>query len=106
MSALIERIFTEMPGRYRVGSASGATYYFSIGDRKYTVTLTADACVVAEGKGETKADYVQKTPPELFDKMVIMAKRPGPIDIAGGRIKTHDPMALGKLRDYFDFSGV
>ena len=106
MSALIQRIFQEMPERYRAGSSTGGTYYFSIGESKYTVTLSADTCVVEDGKTVDKADYILMTTPELFEKMVIRGKMPGPMDIARGRIKTNDPIALGKLRDYFDFSGV
>ncbi len=106
MSALIERIFQEMPDRYRAGSASGGTYYFSVGDRKYTVTLSSDGCVVEDGKTVDKADYVLKTTPELFERMVIRGKMPGPIDIARGKVKTNDPLALKRLRDYFDFSGI
>ena len=106
MSALIDRIFSEMPGRYRVGSAESSVYYFSIGDKKYTVKLSKDGCVVENGRTVEKADYILKTTPELFEKMVVKGKMPGPIDIARGKVKTNDPRALMNLRDYFDFSGV
>lgn len=103
----VKKIFDQMPGRYRKGSASKPTsYYFSIGDFKATVKVEADSCVVESGKTVENADVVLKTTPELFEKMVLQGKAPGPIDIARGKIKTNDPMGLAKLREMFDFSGL
>ncbi len=103
----VKQIFAQMPGRYRKGSAAKPTvYYFSIGDFKATVKIDADAVEVEDGKTVENADVVLKTTPELFEKMVLHGKMPGPIDIARGKIKTNDPMGLQKLREMFDFSGV
>jgi hypothetical protein len=103
----VKKIFDQMPGRYRKGSASKPTsYYFSIGDFKATVKVDGDNCVVESGKTVENADVVLKTTPELFEKMVLHGKAPGPIDIARGKIKTNDPMGLQKLREMFDFSGL
>ena len=102
----IADIFAEMPTRYIPGrSQETKTYYFSIGDQKFTVRLSPEACEVQEGKGD-HADYVLKTTPELFEKMVIRGKMPGPLDIARGKVKTNDPLALKRMRELFDFSGV
>ncbi len=106
MSANIDRIFQEMPARYRSGSASGGRYYFSIGSHKYTVELSPQACTVTPGKADGTADYVLKTTPELFEKMVLRGKMPGPLDVARGKVKTNDPRALAALRGYFDFDGL
>ncbi len=101
----IPEIFDAMPGRYRKGSAARpSTFYFSIGDHKYTVKVEPDGCTVASGKTVDNADVVLKTTPELFEKMVVKGKMPGALDIARGKIKTNDPGALKSLRDYFDFS--
>jgi hypothetical protein len=103
----IEQLFTAMPTRYRAGKVAKPTsYYFSIGDHKYTVKLDPQTCVVETGKTIENADCVLKTTPELFEKMVLHGKMPGPIDIARGKVKTNDPGALMKLRDLFDFSGL
>ncbi|HLT35076.1 MAG TPA: hypothetical protein VK034_02300 [Enhygromyxa sp.] len=103
----VKKIFDQMPGRYRKGSAAKPTsYYFSIGDFKATVKVTPDGVTVESGKTVDNADVVLKTTPELFEKMVLKGKAPGPIDIARGKIKTNDPMGLQKLREMFDFSGV
>ena len=103
----IPTIFEHMPERYIKGSATESkTFYFSVGDHKYTVAVTPDSCQVEKGKTVDNADVVLKTTPELFDKMVIKGKLPGPLDIARGKIKTNDPMGLQKLREMFDFTGV
>jgi hypothetical protein len=103
----VPKIFEAMPSRYRAGSVQQAsTFYFSVGDHKYTVKLGPDGCTVEKGKTSDSADVVLKTTPELFEKMVIHGKLPGALDIARGKVKTNDPGALKRLRDYFDFSGL
>ena len=103
----IASIFEHMPERYRKGTASEKkVYYFSVGDHKYTVHISPDVCTVDKGKTVDKADVVLKTTPELFEKMVLRGKLPGPIDIARGKIRTNDPLGLQKLREMFDFSGA
>ena len=104
---LIERIFDEMPRRYIVGTAERpGTYYFSVGPHKYTVRITPESCTVEPGKVDDRADCVLKTTPELFEKMVIRGKLPGPFDIMKGKVKTNDPIALKKLRTMFDLTGL
>lgn len=103
----IAAIFEHMPERYRKGSArEPKTFYFSIGEHKYTVKVSPDDCVVEKGKTVDAADVVLKTTPELFEKMVLRGKLPGPIDIARGKVKTNDPAGLQKLREWFDFTGA
>ena len=101
----IPEIFEAMPSRYRKGSATSArSFYFSVGDHKYTVKVDAQGCTVESGKTLENADVVLKTTPELFEKMVVKGKMPGPLDIARGKIKTNDPGGLKSLRDWFDFA--
>ncbi len=103
----ISQIFEQMPGRYIKGKVTKTTtYYFSIGDDRYTLELTPEAASVKPGKAVDNADVVLKTTPQLFEKMVLKGKMPGPIDIARGKVKTNDPVQLKNLRDYFDFSGL
>jgi len=103
----VRTIFEQMGARYITGKVSGTrVYYFSIGDFRATVTLRPDGIDVEPGKKVDDADVVLKTTPALFEKMVLHGKSPGPIDIARGKVKTNDPLALKKLRDYFDFKGI
>ena len=104
--ATIPEIFDAMPERYRADQVDDdKIFYFSLGDHKYTVIITPEKCVVEAGKTED-ADVVLKTTPELFEKMVLHGKMPGPLDIARGKIRTNDPTALRDLRNWFDFTGM
>ena len=98
----VREIFERMQDHYRPGVLTAPrSYYFSVGDHKYTVKLTPTDCTVEPGRTLDNADVVLKTTPALFEKMVVKGKMPGPLDIARGRIKTNDPAALKQLRDLF-----
>ena len=98
----IDEIIQNMPERYRVGSAKeSTTFYFSIGAHKYTVRIDPERCTVEAGR-QGDADVILKTTPELFERMVIHGKLPGPIDLARGKLKTNDPIRLQRLRDMFE----
>jgi hypothetical protein len=97
----VRQIFTSMPERYISGKVSASkSYYFSVGDQKWSVTLHPDRCEAVEGKSGT-ADVVLKADPKLFERMVLERKMPGPLDIARGKIKTNDPGALQELMSCF-----
>lgn len=105
--SVVARIFEEMPSRYIKGKVSKRTvYYFSIGTAKTTVTLEPESITVQPDTKVDDADVVLKTTPELFEKMVLKGKMPGAFDIARGKVKTNDPVALKNLRSYFDFKGL
>lgn len=102
-----ELIFDRMPSRYIKGRATGTkTFYFAIDDRKYTVRISPEECKVETGKTEERADCVLKTTAALFEKMVVKGKMPSPLDVMRGKVKTNDPIALKKLREMFDFTGL
>jgi hypothetical protein len=101
----IPEMFRLMPARYRPGLlGSPRTYYFSVGDHKYTVRLTPTTCTVEPGNTVGSADVVLKTTPALFERVVVAGKLPGPLDIARGLFKTNNPGHLQQLRDLFDFT--
>ncbi|MDP2306133.1 MAG: hypothetical protein Q8P18_08895 [Pseudomonadota bacterium] len=96
-----QEIFAAFPSRYIPGRiARPVTYYFSVGEAKYTVKLDAAACTVTPGKTEN-ADCVVKADPGVFEALVLKGKAPGPLDIARGRFKTNDPSLLLALKDCF-----
>ncbi len=104
-SPTIPEMFRLMPERYRPGLLSAPrTYYFSVGDHKYTVRLTTRECRVEAGNTVGAADVVLKTTPALFDKVVVQGKLPGPIDLARGAFKTNNPSQLQELKSLFDFT--
>ncbi len=95
-------IFSQMASRYRSGSVDKpVTYYFSVGAEKWTATLHPDHCDVQQGRQTSKADCVLKCDPKLFSQMVLDGKKPGPFDIARGKIKTNDVGLLKKLPEFF-----
>lgn len=103
----VKKIFEQMPSRFIKGKATKKTvYYFSIGDHRWTVTVEPTQVTVEPDKKVDDADVVLKTTPEIFERMVLHGKLPGPIDIARGKVKTNDPVALKNLRDFFDFKGL
>jgi long-chain acyl-CoA synthetase len=75
-------------------------YYFSVGDDKHTMRLTPTSCTITPGKPE-HADCVVKATPEVFVRLVVEGKQPGPLDIARGRFKTNDVGLLLQLRACF-----
>ncbi len=96
------KIFEALPSRYQTGKVSRPlTYYFSVGPEKWTVTLNPEDCTARQGKHTDSADCVLKCDPGLFEKMVLKGKKPGPLDIARGKIKTSDVDLLRKLPEYF-----
>ena len=98
----IRQIFEAMSSRYNPGRIDGPlSYYFSVGGEKWTLLLEPQSCQVHEGRQVSSADCVLKCDPNLFAKMVLKGKRPGPIDIARGRIKTNDVALLKKLPELF-----
>lgn len=99
----IPEIFANMTSHYNSGVLSeNRTYYFSVGEHKYTVRLTPTECAVEDGR-TGDADCILKATPDLFQKMVLKGKAPGPMDIMRGRIKTNDPAMLAQLKDLFTF---
>lgn len=96
-------IFDAMPARFVPGKAPRAlTFYFSVGDDKYTVRLDATKCEVKPGKADN-ADCVVKADPSVFEALVLKGKAPGPLDIARGKFKTNDVALLSVLKDCFRF---
>ncbi len=96
-----DQLVAEMTRRYVPGKVPRAlSYYLSIGEHKYTMRLSAEACAITPGKVEN-ADCVIKSDPAVFAKLVLERKAPGPLDIARGKFKTSDVSLLALLQDCF-----
>ncbi len=94
-SSPIAAIFSNLEKKYRPGAyAKPTTFYFSLDDEKWTVTLDAKACRVTKGKVTDQADVVLKTSSDLFLQMWRGEYQPGAGDFFTGRIKSNDPQAL------------
>jgi putative sterol carrier protein len=91
----VEALFSKLEAAYKPGSVKSAkTFYFSLEDEKWTVTLEPQRCRVERGKTVAQADVVLKTSPDLFVKMWHGEFTPGVGDFLAGRVKANDPAAL------------
>lgn len=92
---MIEQIFNSLPESFVAGVVNTPTsYYFSLGDSKKTVFVSADGCRVEDGRAVEKADCVCKTSEEFFLKIWQEAYRPGMGDFLSGTIKSNNPGSL------------
>ena len=90
-----EDIFSAMPGSFVTGVVDTDTvYYFSLGDIKKTVRLSAARCVVEDGRTVEDADCVCKTDEAFFLSIWEDGFRPGMGDFMSGKIKSNNPPAL------------
>jgi len=98
----VRSILEALPGRYIPDSGQDTvTYYLSIGDERWTLSLDSENCQIAEGRTVERADCVLKCTPDLFVRMVLHGQMPGALDIARGRIRTNSPMMLRSLQERF-----
>ena len=101
----VRGIFEQMSANYVTGKIDKSlTYYFSVGDEKWTVICTPDSCDAKPGKLTDNADCVVKVDPKLFVDMVKHGKRPGTMDLMRGRLKTSDVSLLQKMTLFFGVS--
>lgn len=92
---MVDEIFTTLPEAFvKSSTAKDVSFYFSLGDCKKTVELTADECTVSDGRTLDNADCVCKTSPEFFLKIWNEGYRPGMKDFMSGTIKSNNPSAL------------
>ena len=92
---MVEKIFGSLPDLFVPDSVEKPTsYYFSLGGIKKTVRLSAERCLVEEGRTIESADCVCKTSQDLFEKIWNEGYRPGMADFLSGKIKSNDPGGL------------
>ena len=80
------------------------TYYFSLGDERWTVRVTKEEIEIAQGKTTNSADCVLKTSPEVFEKIVCQAWVPTPQSFVSGEIKTSNINHLMKMQKIFQLT--
>lgn len=98
-------VFEELRQRFVPGAvAEPLSYYFSLGDERWTVRATKVNIEVAKGKTVEAADCVLKTTPHLFERIVREAWVPGPGDFVSGQIKTNNVAHLLTMQKLFQLS--
>jgi long-chain acyl-CoA synthetase len=71
------------------------SWYFSMGEVRWTVIIDEQGCRVLEGRPPGgSADCVVKASPELIQKLILKSWIPGPPEFVSGAIKTNDIPAL------------
>lgn len=83
------------------------SWYFSLGEVKYSVSVTEDGCQVGVGRPTTgSADCVVKTTPDMIARLISDAYVPTPAEFVSGAIKTNDIPLLIEFSRVFDLSEV
>ena len=81
------------------------SWYFSLGEIKYSVSITEDGCEVSPGRPSGgSADCVVKSTPDLIRRLICEAYVPTPSEFVSGAIKTNDIPLLIEFSRVFDLS--
>ncbi len=98
-------VMEELKARFVPGAVQEPlSYYFSLGDERWTVRATKSELEVAQGKTGEAADCVLKTSPNVFERIVREAWVPGPNDFMTGQIKTNNVAHLLTMQKLFQLS--
>jgi len=101
----LERLMRSLPERFKKERVTRSiTFYLKVGDdeaSRYTIRLDPEHCEVRNGKGDAPADCVVKTEPDVMERLLRDGAPPSWDDIAAGRFKTNDPVALQVFTDAF-----
>ena len=91
----IAKIFQGLPKRFQKSNVKTArTYYFSLDDEKWTVSLTPDKCEVQAGKPAEDADCFFKASKQMFLDVWNGKHTPSAKDFLTGAIKSNNPLLL------------
>lgn len=90
-TSAIEALFQQLPGRFVQGTVSEElSYYFSLGNEKWSLSATPEGCEVRKGKAFAKANCVLKTSPEMFQRIVDEGYTPTPSEFMSGAVKSNN----------------
>ena len=98
-------VFAELEERFVTDAVQApVSYYFSIGDERWTVRATAQDVEISRGKTVDVADCVLKTTPGAFERIVREAWVPGAADFVSGQIKTNNVAHLLTMQKLFQLN--
>jgi len=99
------RAFQGLPARFDAARVERPlTWYFSLGEQRWTVKVSNTGCEVYPGRPTGDADCVVKTSADLLVAMVEKAWIPEPAEFFSGRIKTSDIPLLIEFSRVFALS--
>jgi len=81
------------------------SWYFSMGDVRWTVIIDESGCQVVEGRPPSgSADCVVKSTPDIIQKLILESYVPGPTEFVSGVIKTNDIPGLIEFSRVFNLN--
>ena len=94
MPSEVARIFERLPSLFQKGNVEKErTFYFSLDDEEWTVTLSRESCTVKPEKAED-ADCFFKASKEMFLDVWNGRHTPSVTDFVTGAIKSNNPLLL------------
>jgi long-chain acyl-CoA synthetase len=101
----LEGVFSELERRFVRGRVkSPLSYYFSLGDERWTVHVDGERCQVKRGKAVDVADCVLKTTPAMFARIVRDAYSPSPGEFLSGSVKSNNIPLLMTFQEVFQLT--
>jgi long-chain acyl-CoA synthetase len=98
----LQDVFQYLERRFAPSAVERPTsYYFSLGDDRFTLLVSKEGCEVKEGKHVAAADCVLKTSPDLFARIVREAYVPSPAEFMSGAVKTNNVGLLLEFQKAF-----
>jgi putative sterol carrier protein len=98
----IAKVFQGLPRRFQKGNVKKPrTFYFSLDDEKWTVSLTPDKCEVKEGKPAEDVDCFFKASRQMFLDVWNGKHTPSAKDFLTGSIKSNNPLLLKDFVEAF-----
>jgi putative sterol carrier protein len=95
-------VFQGMPSFFRKGRVkTPLSFYFSIGDREWTVLVGPESCEVKQGKAIEVADCFLETTDEIFLGTLRGDYLPSMMDLMQGKVKTNRPDLLLEFKKLF-----
>lgn len=103
----LARVFEELQGRFLPGATDRpVSYYFSLGEDRWTVKVSRDTCEVIPGKAASSADCVLKTSPDIFTRIVREAYTPSPAEFLAGLVKSNNVALLFTFQKVFQLTAT
>jgi putative sterol carrier protein len=95
-------VFQGMPSFFRKGRVNKRlSFYFSIGNREWTVFVGPESCEVKQGKAIEAADCFLETTDEIFLATLRGDYLPSMMDLMQGKVKTNRPDLLLQFKKIF-----
>ncbi len=87
----IEGVFAELSERFdKTAVQTPLSFYFALGEDRWTLRVTREVCEVSKGKTVDQADCVLKTSRDIFERIVREAYTPSPQEFMSGLVKSNN----------------